>query len=127
MFLQHRGAQTDICMHDAHLGRVLLPLDILAEYIRILLSMTVMVTPCLKYVVGMRLVMSYAKFPRAPFARAPFGECRSNSTWNECYTNERKSRASHRSATNAGPMKSNFCVLGGDMRAIERWLFESQR
>ena len=61
-------------MHDAHLGRALLLLDILAEYT--LLSMTVMVTPRLKYVVGMKLVMSHAKFPQAPFARAPFGECR---------------------------------------------------
>ena len=61
-------------MHDAHLGRAFLFLDILAEYT--LLSMTVMVTPCLKHVVGMKLVMFYAKFPQAPFARAPFGECR---------------------------------------------------
>ena len=38
--------------------------------------MTVMVTPRLWYVVGMKLVMSYVKFPQAPFARAPFGECR---------------------------------------------------
>ena len=34
-----------------------------------------MVNPCLWYVVGMKLVMSYVKFPQAPFARAPFGEC----------------------------------------------------
>ena len=61
-------------MHDAHLGRAFLFLDILAEYT--LLSMTGMATPCLKYVVGMKLVMSYAKFPQAPFARTPFGECR---------------------------------------------------
>ena len=26
--------------------------------------------------VGMKLVMSYVKFPQAPFARAPLGECR---------------------------------------------------
>ena len=62
-------------MHDARLGRVLLFLDILAEYAG--LSMTVMVTPCLWYVVGTKLVMSCAKFPQAPFARAPCGECRS--------------------------------------------------
>ena len=37
-------------MHDAHLGRAFLFLETLAEYA--LLSMTVMVTPCLKYVVG---------------------------------------------------------------------------
>ena len=49
-------------------------LYILAEYT--LLSMTGMVTPCLWYVVGMKLVMSYVKFPPAPFARAPFGRCR---------------------------------------------------
>ena len=61
-------------MHDANLGRAFFFLDSLAEYT--LLSMTVMVTPCLKYVVGMQLVMSYAKFPQAPFARAPFRECR---------------------------------------------------
>ena len=38
--------------------------------------MTVMVAPCLWYVHGMKLVMSYVKFPQAPSARAPFGECR---------------------------------------------------
>ena len=55
-------------MHDAHLGCAFLFLDILAEYR--LLSMTIIVTPSLKYVVGMKLVMSYARFPQAPFARA---------------------------------------------------------
>ena len=40
--------------------------------------MTVMVTPCLWYVVGMKLVCPMSKFPQAPFARAPFGECRCN-------------------------------------------------
>ena len=38
-------------------------------------QIAVMVTPCLWYVVGMKLVMSDVKFPQAPFARAPFGEC----------------------------------------------------
>ena len=61
-------------MHDAHLGRAFSFLDMLAEYT--LLSMTVMVAPCLWYVVGMRLVCPMSKFPQAPFARAPFGECR---------------------------------------------------
>ena len=61
-------------MHDAHLGHAFLFLDMLAEYT--LLSMTVMVTPCLWYVVGMKLVCPMSKFPQAPFARAPFGECR---------------------------------------------------
>ena len=51
-------------MHDAHLGRAFLFLDILAEYA--LLSMTVMVALCLWYVVGVKLVMSYVKFPQAP-------------------------------------------------------------
>ena len=58
-------------MHNAHLGRAFLCLDVLAEYA--LLSMTVMVTQFLWYVVGMKLVMSYVKFPRGPFARIPFG------------------------------------------------------
>ena len=58
-------------MHDAHLGCALFFLDMLAEYT--LLSMTVMVTPCLWYVVGMNLVCPMSKFPQAPFARAPFG------------------------------------------------------
>ena len=40
-------------MRDAHLGRAFLFLDSLAEYT--LLSMTIMVTPCLKYVVGTKL------------------------------------------------------------------------
>ena len=40
--------------------------------------MTVTVTPCLWYVVGMKLVCPMSKFPQAPFARAPFGECRSS-------------------------------------------------
>ena len=61
-------------MHDAHLGHAFLFFDILAEYT--LLSMTVMVAPCLWYVVGIKLVMSYVKFPQTPFASAPFGECR---------------------------------------------------
>ena len=64
-----------ICfMHDAHLGHACLFLDMLAEYT--LLSMTVIVTPCLWYVVGMKLVCPMSKFPQAPFARAPLGECR---------------------------------------------------
>ena len=61
-------------MHDAQLGRAFLFLDRLAEYT--LLSMTVMVTTCLWDVVGMKLVCAMSKFPQAPFARAPFGECR---------------------------------------------------
>ena len=61
-------------MHDAHLGCALFFLDMLAEYT--LLSMTVMVAPCLWYVVGMKLVCPMSKFPQAPFARTPFGECR---------------------------------------------------
>ena len=63
-------------VHDAHLGRVFLFLHSLAEYR--LLSMTDMVTPCLWCVVGMKLGMSYVKFPQAPFACTPFGECRPN-------------------------------------------------
>ena len=61
-------------MHDAHIGRAFLFLEILAECT--LLSMTVTVTLCLWYVVGMRLAMSHVKFPQAPFASAPFGKCR---------------------------------------------------
>ena len=61
-------------MHDAHSGFAFMFLDILVEYT--LLSMTVMVIPCLWYVVGMKLLMSCVKFPQAPFAHAPFGECR---------------------------------------------------
>ena len=61
-------------MHDAHSGCALFFLDILAEYI--VLSMTVMVSPCLWCVVGMNLVCPMSQFPQAPFARAPFGECR---------------------------------------------------
>ena len=56
-------------MQDAHLGRAFLFLDILAEHI--LLPVTVMVSPCLSYVVGMKLVMSYVKLPQAPL-HAPF-------------------------------------------------------
>ena len=48
-------------MHDAHLGRAFMFLNILAD--DALLSMTVMVTPCLWCVVEMKLVMSYVKFP----------------------------------------------------------------
>ena len=61
-------------MHDAHLGCALFFLDMLAEYT--LLSMTVMVAPCLWYVAGMKSVCPMSKFPQAPLARAPFGECR---------------------------------------------------
>ena len=60
-------------MHDAHLGHAFLFLEMVAEYA--LLSMTVMATPCLWYVVGMKLVCPMSKFPQAPFARAPFGDC----------------------------------------------------
>ena len=43
-------------MHDAHLGRAFLFLDSLAELSEYaLLSITVMVTPCLWYVVEMKL------------------------------------------------------------------------
>ena len=55
-------------MHDAHLGHAFLFLDLLAEYAS--LSMTVMATPCLWYVVGMKLEMSYVKFPK-PLLQAP--------------------------------------------------------
>ena len=50
-------------MHDASLGRVFLFLEIVAE--NALLSKTAMYIPCVKYEVGMKLVMSYAKFPQA--------------------------------------------------------------
>ena len=55
-------------MYDAHLGYALFILDMLAEYT--VLTMTVMVTPCLWYVVGMNLVCPMSQFPQAPFARA---------------------------------------------------------
>ena len=55
-------------MHDAHLGYALFFLDMLAEYT--LLSMTVMVTPCLWYVVGMKLVCPMSKFLK-PLLHAP--------------------------------------------------------
>ena len=42
------------------------------------------------------------------------------STWNEYYTNERQSRDSNRSATNAGSTRTKFCVFRGDMTANER-------
>ena len=51
-------------MHDAHLGRAFLFLVILAEFS--LLSMTITIAPCLWYVIGMKLVISYVKFPQAP-------------------------------------------------------------
>ena len=57
-------------MHDAHLGRAFLFLDVLAEHT--LLSMTAMFTPCLWYLVGMKLVMSYVKFSSSPFCTCPF-------------------------------------------------------
>ena len=60
-------------MH-APLGRAILFLDIMTEFT--LLSMRVIATPCLWYVVGMKSVMSYLKSPQAPFARASFGERR---------------------------------------------------
>ena len=48
-------------------------------------------------------------------SRKPFH----NSTWNECCTNEVQSRASNRSTTHAGSMRTNFCVLEGNMTANE--------
>ena len=68
-------------MHDANLGRAFLFLDILAECT--VLSMTIMVTPYLWYVVGMKLAMSCAKFTQAPFARAPLANA--NSTMREAF------------------------------------------
>ena len=64
-------------MPDAHSGRAFLFLDILADYT--LLSVTVMVTPCMSlvYAVGMKLVMSCQVSSSSAFARAPFVECRS--------------------------------------------------
>ena len=58
-------------MHDAHLSCALFFLDMLAEYT--LLSMTVMVSPCLWYVVGMKLVyqVSSSPFCTRPFWRMP--------------------------------------------------------
>ena len=55
-------------MHDAHLGRAFLFLDMLAE--DTLLSMTVMVTPCLWCVVGMKLVCPMSKILE-PLLHAP--------------------------------------------------------
>ena len=49
-------------------------------------------------------------------SRRPFR----NSAWNECYTNERHSRDTNRGTTNAGSMRTSFCVLEGDMTANER-------
>ena len=43
-----------------------------------------------------------------------------SSTWNEYYSNERQLRDSNRSATNAGPMKTKSCVVGGNMSSNER-------
>ena len=43
-------------------------------------------------------------------SRKPFRSC----TWNECYMNERQSRDSNRSTTNAGSMTTNFSVWGGE-------------
>ena len=34
------------------------------------------------------------------------------STWKERRANERQSRDSNRNTTNAGPMRTNFCVSG---------------
>ena len=53
-----------------------LVLDNLAEYT--LLSMTIMATPCLWYVVGMKFEMSYVRFLQAPFVgrgRGTVGKC----------------------------------------------------
>ena len=55
-------------MHDAHLGHAFLSLDMLAECT--LLSMTVMVTPCLWYVVGMKLVCPMSSFLK-PLLHSP--------------------------------------------------------
>ena len=54
-------------MHDTHLGRAFLFLDILAEYT--LLSITVMVAPCLWYVVGMKLVNQTSDVPMSSFVK----------------------------------------------------------
>ena len=49
-------------------------------------------------------------------SRKPF--C--NSMWNEDYTNERQSRDSKRGTTNAGSVRTSFCVFEGVMTASER-------
>ena len=76
-------------MHDARLGPAFLLLDILAEYT--LLSMIIMVTPCLWYVVGMKLVCPMSSFLK-PLLHAPLlanAECTKESSWN--FTRKRKS------------------------------------
>ena len=57
-------------MRDAHLGCAFLFLDILAEYV--LLSMKVMVAPCIWYAVGMKLTMSSVKFRQALLHAPPW-------------------------------------------------------
>ena len=66
-------------MHDAHLGYALFFLDMLAEYT--LLSMTVMVTPCLWYAIGMNLVCPMSKFPQALFGTRPFWQIPITYSW----------------------------------------------
>ena len=41
-------------------------------------------------------------------------------SWSECQTNERQSRDSNLSTTNAGSVRTNFCVFEGDRTANER-------
>ena len=50
-----------------------------------------------------------------------------SSTWNECCTNERESRDSNRSSTNAGVCEEQVLCLVEDITANERSRFESQR
>ena len=57
-------------MHDAHLGRAFSFLDTLAEYT--LLSMTIMVTPCLWYVLGMQYGDVLCQVSRCPFCARPW-------------------------------------------------------
>ena len=49
-------------------------------------------------------------------SRRQFRSC----TWDECHTNERQLCDSNRNTRNARSLRSNFCVLEGDMTANER-------
>ena len=102
-------------MHDAHLGYALFFLDMLAEYT--LLSLTVMVTPCLWYVVGMKLVCPMSKIPQAPFARAPFGESRIKWTFLVKIDSE-TTRKRPKNDSKSTPWEGGPVVVGDESRGV---------
>ena len=68
---------------------------------------------------GIAILFKIANRQRSAHAANSHKPFRS-STWKEYYTNERQSLDSNRGATNAGSVRTSFCVFEGDVTADKR-------